>query len=83
MCTLITTFALGLCSCWVSDGRDLAVQNHVVMMTMMKVTSADWQLEVLVIDSHPDQDGCVELVAPSLDPRAEAWGRALWESFRC
>lgn len=61
LCTLITTFAVGLCSCWVSDGRDLAVQNHVMkMMTMMKVTSADWQLRWLVINSHHDQDHCVQ-----------------------
>lgn len=59
-CTLITTFAVGLCCHGVSDGRDLAVQNHVMMMTMMKVTSADWQLRLLVINSHRDQDHCVQ-----------------------
>jgi len=56
LCTLITTFAVGLCSRWVSDGQDLAVQNHAMMMTVMKVTSAGWQLGVLVMKSHGDQD---------------------------
>jgi len=60
LCTLITTFAVGLCSRWVSDGRDLAVQNHVMMMTVMKATSAGWQLGVLVIKSHGDQDHCAQ-----------------------